>query len=46
MRAVLNEKFVAESDETVVVEGNQGFPVDAVAAGAAARGLYTHGYFG
>jgi len=32
MRAVLNEKFVAESNEMEVVEGNHSFPPDAIAA--------------
>jgi uncharacterized protein (DUF427 family) len=30
MRAVLNDVVIAESDDTVVVEGNQYFPPDAV----------------
>ncbi|WP_193614687.1 DUF427 domain-containing protein [Nocardioides lijunqiniae] len=32
MRAMWNEKVIAESDDTVVVEGNHYFPADAVDA--------------
>jgi uncharacterized protein (DUF427 family) len=30
MRAIWNEKIIAESDDTIVVEGNHYFPEDAV----------------
>ena len=30
MRALWNDKVIAESDETVVVEGNHYFPLEAV----------------
>ena len=32
MRAIWNEQVIAESDDTVVVEGNHYFPADAVDA--------------
>jgi uncharacterized protein (DUF427 family) len=33
MRAVWNDSVIAESDDTVVVEGNHYFPADSVASG-------------
>lgn len=30
MKAIWNDKILAESDETVVVEGNQYFPADSI----------------
>ena len=32
MRAVLNDEVIAESDDTVVVEGNHYFPADSIKA--------------
>lgn len=36
MKAIWNDVVIAESDETVVVEGNHYFPRDSVAAGCLA----------
>jgi uncharacterized protein (DUF427 family) len=41
MRAVWNGEVIAESDDTVVVEGNHYFPIEAVAAGVLQRSATT-----
>jgi uncharacterized protein (DUF427 family) len=41
MRAIWNETVIADSDDTVVVEGNHYFPLSSVGAGLLEESLHT-----